>query len=97
MKRKDVYLFVGLGAGDSVRAGSYSSFSNKSKILRIVSSTTEVTILMTSISLGGVISGVGDTVPVAVGIAVGTAVGRDVGVGFGVEPEDIVSIGHISS
>ena len=96
MKRKDVYL-VGLGAGDSVRAGSYNSFSNKSKILRIVSSTTEVTILMTSISPGGVISGVGDTVPVAVGIAVGADVGCEVGVGFGAGLVDMVSIGHISS
>ena len=72
----------------------YSSFSNKSRILFIVSSTTEVitsiTLFFSDLSVG-VATGVGDST------AVGADVGCDVGVGFGVEPEDIVSIGHISS
>lgn len=84
----------------SFRTSFYSSPSNRSRILRIAPSTTEVITMIASFTSGlsgGVISGVGDTVPVAVVTAVGADVGCDVGVGFGAESEDIVSIGHISS
>jgi len=78
----------------------YNNRSNKSRILRIVSSTTEVITMIasfTSVSPGGVVYGIADTVPVAVSTAVGADVGCDVGAGFGAGIVDIVSIGHISS
>ena len=51
--------------------------------------------LFSSVSSVRVASDVGNSAPVYT--AVGADVGCDVGVGFIMGPEDIVSIGHISS